>query len=90
MNLYEIGERMVHPTSNVSRIIDKLLEKGFVERKETESNRRRVDISITQDGLQILDVLNPVFDNAFREFTSNLNDEQAIQLSNALEQLRNP
>ena len=54
MNLYEIQELMVQKTSNVSRIIDKLLEKELVTRKESDSNRRRVDIFITEKGLDLI------------------------------------
>src|SRR5690606_10620209 len=61
MNLYEIGERMVYPTSNVSRIVDKLLSKDYVVRETCEGNRRRVDISITGSGLKLLEDLQPVF-----------------------------
>ena len=88
MNLYEIVDRMVHPTSNVSRIIDKLLEKGWVLREECPSNRRRVNISITKEGLSILDTLQPVFDENLGEFESRLTAEQAFSLSEALETLR--
>jgi DNA-binding MarR family transcriptional regulator len=88
MNLYEIVDRMVHPTSNVSRIIDKLLEKGWVLREECPSNRRRVNISITQEGLKTLDILQPIFDNNLNEFQSRLTPEQAFGLSEALEMLR--
>ena len=59
MNLYEIGNRMVHRESNVSRIVDKLEAKGLVERKEDETNRRRVDISIKPAGLEILAGMRP-------------------------------
>jgi len=88
MNLYEIGDRMVHPTSNVSRIVDKLLEKGYLERKESEVNRRRVDISITRAGLNLLETLDPAFDNAIKLLTSRCTQEEALQLSDAIEALR--
>jgi DNA-binding MarR family transcriptional regulator len=88
MNLYEIGDRMVYPTSNVSRIVDKLLTKEYVVRQTCEGNRRRVDISITDAGLGLLDDLQPVFDESFQEFVSKLSVTEAIRLSEALEALR--
>jgi len=87
MNLYEIGDRMVYPTSNVSRIVDKLLLKGFVIREACEVNRRRVDISITKSGLDLLDELQPVFESNFQAFASKLSPEQAGRISSALEGL---
>lgn len=88
MNLYEISDRMVHPTSNVSRIIDKLLEKGWVIRKACEENRRRVDISITPAGLKLLQSVQPSIDNHFKEFANRLSEKDAQWLSDALEAIR--
>lgn len=89
MNLYEISERMVHPTSNVSRIIDKLLEKGWAQRKACEENRRRVDISITAAGLQLLDTIQPAIDGHFSEFERRISEQDAKSLSDTLEAVRN-
>lgn len=89
MNLYEIGERMVHPTSNVSRIIDKLLEKGWAERRACEENRRRVDITITKTGLSLLDSVQPSLDRHFMRFRTQLTQQEVTQLSDALEAVRN-
>jgi DNA-binding MarR family transcriptional regulator len=88
MNLYEITDRMVHPTSNVSRIIDKLLEKNWVERKACEENRRRVDISITPAGLALLETVQPAIDITFRDFQSRLSEQEARLVSDALEAVR--
>ena len=89
MNLYEISERMVHPTSNVSRIIDKLLEKGWVLRKACEENRRRVDITITPAGLKLLETVQGPIDMQFKAFSSRLSEDVALGLSDALEAIRN-
>ena len=88
MNLYEIGDRMVYPTSNVSRIVDRLIEKQYVVREPCESNRRRVDISVTESGLELLTRLEPVFEDIFREFADRFPEEEALKLSNTLETLR--
>jgi DNA-binding MarR family transcriptional regulator len=53
INMYEIQDRMIQKTSNVSRLIDKLLEKELVTRKDREDNRRKVDIFITEKGLEL-------------------------------------
>jgi len=87
MNLYEIGDRMVYPTSNVSRIVDKLLLKAYVVRVACEANRRRVDISITKSGLDLLDELQPVFDANFEAFVTRLSADEASRMSSSLEQL---
>lgn len=89
MNLYEIQERMVQRMSNVSRLIDKLLEKGYVLRTERKENRRMVDISITEKGLKLIDDLEAPIQKTFKQFNDNLKKEEARQLAEWLDKLRN-
>ncbi len=49
-----LTERMIDKMSNASRLVDKLKEKGYVKRQECETDRRRVDIVITEAGLEIV------------------------------------
>jgi DNA-binding MarR family transcriptional regulator len=44
--------------SNASRLVDKLLGKGFVDRQMNDIDRRRVDVTITDKGLALLKVLD--------------------------------
>lgn len=89
MNLYEIQERMVQRMSNVSRLIDKLLEKEYVIRVERKENRRMVDISITEKGLKLIDDLEAPIQKTFKKFNDNLKKEEARQLAEWLDKLRN-
>lgn len=88
MSLFEIQDRMIQKMSNVSRLIDKLLDKGLVVRKECEINRRKVDILITQKGLDMLVELEPEIDKAFAAVSTNLNKEQAQLLAEMLDTMR--
>lgn len=47
-------DRMLDKTSNASRIVDKLEEKKLVTRITCPSNRRAVDIRITESGMALL------------------------------------
>jgi DNA-binding MarR family transcriptional regulator len=86
--LFEIQERMVQRMSNVSRLIDKLLEKGLVVRSERKDNRRMVDIAITNAGLKLIDDLEAPLEEAFRKMNSNLTKEEARLLAEWLDKLR--
>ena len=46
--------RMIDKMSNASRLVDKLLLKELVRREECQDDRRRVDIFITEKGLDFL------------------------------------
>lgn len=89
MNLYEIQSRMIQKMSNVSRLIDKLLAKNLVERIECKENRRRVDISITKKGLDMLTSLEPDIQKLYDEIKANISSEQAQIISAVLDDLRN-
>ncbi|MFN4247295.1 MAG: MarR family winged helix-turn-helix transcriptional regulator [Flavipsychrobacter sp.] len=86
MNLFEIQNRMLQRMSNVSRLIDKLVDKGFVERTECKENRRMVDIRITQQGLTLLtDAEATMQQNMESTIASKLTKEQAAQLADWLD-----
>jgi DNA-binding MarR family transcriptional regulator len=55
-----IRERMLDKMSDVSRIVEKLREKGYLERKECPEDRRNVDITITEKGLENLKELDAI------------------------------
>lgn len=88
MNLYEIQDRMIQKMSNVSRLIDKLLAKKLVTRKESRENRRRVDITITPKGLDLLNTIEPALLPFFEKMQANLTKEQAKNLGEWLDKMR--
>jgi DNA-binding MarR family transcriptional regulator len=88
MPLYEIQDRMIQKMSNVSRLIDKLLDKGLVVRKECRDNRRKVDIMITKKGLDMLDEVDPDLTRLFDAMAKNLKKDDARLLSDMLDELR--
>ena len=49
-----IGERMVEKTPGVTRLIDRLVKKGFVIRRPCDEDRRRVYCHITPLGLKLV------------------------------------
>jgi DNA-binding MarR family transcriptional regulator len=44
--------------SNTTRLIDKLIEKKLVDRKICKDNRRKIEIVITEKGLEVLNQLD--------------------------------
>ncbi len=87
-NLSTIQERMVSKMSNTTRLVDKLIMKGLVERVICEENRRKVEISITQQGMNLLTKIDPVVDEAENTITSKLQPDEIEKMTELLEQLR--
>jgi DNA-binding MarR family transcriptional regulator len=53
-----IAERMVTRDPDVTRLIDKLMKKGLVQRHRSDTDRRVVLISITEEGMNLLDEMD--------------------------------
>jgi len=89
LNLFQIRERMIHRTSNTTRIIDKLRQKGLIEQQLCPSNRRRVEVSITGKGLDLLLQIDPVMTELQARSIKNISPEEARTLNEILDKLRN-
>jgi len=85
-NLKLIKERIIDRMSDASRIIDKLIAKQFVERKECKTDRRNVDLMITEKGLKLLSSLDHI-DESFHDLFKNLNAEDIKTLNALLDKL---
>lgn len=83
-----LTERMLDKMSNASRLVDKLKDKGLVDRQECETDRRRVDIVITEKGLNILAEASADVSRRNAALEDNLSEEEAILLSALLDKLR--
>lgn len=88
VNQQTIQERMVHKNSNTGRLIDKLVEKELVNRKQCPENRRQVKLSITNKGLNLLENLDPQLDNIESNIVNKLTNKEATTLCYLLEKLR--
>ena len=89
INLQDIQHRMVSKMSNTTRLVDKLISKGFVQRFICEKNRRKVEIFITAEGLNTLKTLDPIIEEAEQNITVSLTQEELKTLNNLLTKLRN-
>ena len=54
----ELQKRMLHKMSNATRLVDKLEEKGFVDRIKNENDQRQMLVSITKLGRDLLSDLD--------------------------------
>lgn len=82
-----IQDRMLDRESNATRLVDKLVEKGLASRCQCAENRRKVDILITEAGLQLLGKTAETFKIIPDKF-SNLTPEEATLLGDLLDKLR--
>jgi DNA-binding MarR family transcriptional regulator len=82
-----IRERMIDRMSDSSRIVDRLNQKGLVQKSPCKSDRRLVDVVISDAGLEILaeiDNYPPIVNGVFQ----NLSAEEAELLNTLLDKIR--
>jgi DNA-binding MarR family transcriptional regulator len=87
MMLSEVTQRMIDKSSNCTRLVEKLRQKNFVNREICEKNRRQVDISITEKGLQLLKKIDsemPEWSKAIEK----LSKTEAKEMNRILDKLR--
>ena len=87
MCVRDIACRMIEKNSNVPRIIDRLEVKKLVKRSTSAEDKRETVITITQVGINILEIstvrINKLFDEAII-----MDESSAAQLNNLLEEVR--
>ena len=87
-NMCIIQERMLAKSSNTTRLIDKLLLKDYVTREVCSDNRRKMEVLITQKGLDALAELDAIVIEHEQLFAKNLTQAELEQLNTLLEKYR--
>jgi len=84
----EIGERLFIAKAQMTHLIDKLVDLGFVGREMGSSDRRTLNITLTEKGSRVMDEQDSLVINAVRDNMSTLTDKELETLSNSLRNLR--
>jgi MarR family 2-MHQ and catechol resistance regulon transcriptional repressor len=82
-----IRERMLDKMSDTSRIVDRLLLKGLVSKKTCPSDKRLVDISITEEGKKVLTKIDRN-EKEMSAIVGNLNQQEMKLLNGLLDKMR--
>ena len=88
-NLSTIQERMIDKSSNTTRLIAKLLVKNLVSRQVCPTNRRKIEVFITQKGVELLQEMDPAVEDTNARVTEHMSDQDLNTLNTLLDKLRN-
>ncbi|RJP30169.1 MAG: MarR family transcriptional regulator [Candidatus Omnitrophota bacterium] len=88
MNQTALGSMLLVNRSNVTGLIDRMEQAGWVKRTAQTDDRRVNLVRITAAGLEILEQAENVYFQRLEEVMSDLNDKERYQLCNALERIR--
>lgn len=85
-----IRDRLLDRTPDVTRLLDRLERAGLVGRGRAEHDRRVVEVGLSEEGLQRLELLFEPVERTVDALLGNLNDDEQRQLSFLLEKMRGP
>ena len=87
LSTLQIRERMLDKMSDTSRIVDRLIVKDLVQKSACKADKRLVDITLTEKGLQLvtkLDQYNELIDINLKGVT----EAEAATINQLLDKLR--
>jgi DNA-binding MarR family transcriptional regulator len=87
LSTLQIRERMLDKMSDTSRIVDRLITKGLVKKGTCKSDRRLVDVMITDKGQKLLVRLDERQDE-LDNIIGNISKKEAVMLSELLDKIR--
>lgn len=86
--LNEIIQRMITRDPDMTRLVDRLVRRGYASRARDDADRRMVKVAITRDGLAALTRLDAVIDTHVRAGMAGLGPAQLKALDALLDELR--
>lgn len=83
-----IRERMLDKMSDASRIVERLRVKELICRKECEMDKRTVEITISDKGLELLERMEEDVRRCDSLIAANLSEEEVQLLNELLDKIR--
>jgi len=87
LSTLQIRERMLDKMSDTSRLVDRLVKKGLAEKKVSATDKRLVDVTITENGIEVLERLDEN-NEQLDSIAQSLTTEEAAVMNGLLDKLR--
>ncbi|KYP15641.1 MarR family transcriptional regulator [Flavihumibacter sp. CACIAM 22H1] len=88
LSTLQIRQRMLDKMSDTSRIVDRLVKKELVSKVICSSDRRLVDVTITDKGQALLAEMDR-HESDWDSILKSLSESDALELNKLLDKLRN-
>jgi len=83
----EIKAVMLDKSPDLTRLVDRLVDKAYVTREVCTGNRRKLDIGISKKGLSLIDKMKPSLKST-HNIMNSITNEEAEELSRILDKMR--
>jgi DNA-binding MarR family transcriptional regulator len=87
LSTLQIRERMLDKMSDTSRIVDRLIVKELVQKSACKSDKRLVDIILTEKGMQLVNKLD-AYNNQIDAILKSVTEKEAATMNAILDKLR--
>lgn len=87
LSTLQIRERMLDKMSDTSRIVDRLICKELVQKNACQTDKRLVDIILTEKGLKLVNKLD-LLDAQLDALLNGIDENEAIVANQILDKLR--
>ena len=83
----DLAREQMTDTGAMTRMLDRLEEKGFVERTRSSTDRRIVEVALTTKGKQLADSMTQVAINALNHHLRNFSSAEIAQFKDFLRRM---
>jgi DNA-binding MarR family transcriptional regulator len=90
MPTLELGSRLISRAPDMTRLLDRLEQRGLLTRQRRPDNRRVVEVQITPEGLQLLEDIHEAVLQCHQRQLGHLDARGLRQLAALLKQARLP
>lgn len=87
LSTMQIRQRMLDKMSDTSRLVDRMIKKGFVKKVVCKADKRLVDVTIAEKGRKLLEQMEQC-EAEMDAIIKNISEEQAITLNHLLDAIR--
>ena len=84
----DLGKRLVVTRASITSVLDKLQEKGLIDRVIVPGNRRIHHVELTVKGRRLIDKIEPHYRQALQAVMSGLTETECHELISLLERVR--
>jgi DNA-binding MarR family transcriptional regulator len=83
----DLARELMTDTGAMTRMLDRLEEKGFVQRTRSSEDRRVIEVALTPKGKQMADEMTQVAVNGLNHFLRGFNEAEVAQFKDLLRRM---
>lgn len=87
--IQQIGNRILISSGSMTYVIDKLEKKGIIKRNDCREDRRVIHITLTAEGIKMMENIMPEYQDMVNSFFRDLTEEESDVMVNFLKKVNN-